>query len=105
MKLNKYTQDGYVSLVPGRYQGLGTRCRGSSIKDRTLINAKYCLRALSVSSAIWLLALTGCSSIDGTAENHTVTTNLVTSDTEHGQEKHTPDNPPVSPDPDYNWFY
>jgi hypothetical protein len=105
MKLNKYTQNGYVSLVPGRYQGLGARCRGSSIKDPTLISAKYCLRALSVSSAIWLLALTGCSSIDGTAENHGVATSLVTSDTERGQEQSKPDTQPVGPDPGYSWFY
>lgn len=105
MKLNKYTQNGYVSLVPGRYQGLGARCRGSSIKYRTLIPAKYCLRALSMSSAIWLPALSGCSSIDGTAGNHRVTTNLVTSDTEHGQEKPKPYTQPVGPDPDYDWFY
>lgn len=74
------------------------------MKNPTLISAKYCLRALSMSSAIWLLAFAGCSSI-GTAEDHRVTTNLVTSDTEPGQEKTKPDNPPVSPDPDYEWFY
>lgn len=75
------------------------------MKNPTLISAKHCLRALSLSSAIWLLAFAGCSSVGGTAEDHRVTTNLVTSDTGYGQEKPKPDNQPVSPDLDYDWFY
>ena len=75
------------------------------MNNSTLTSARYCLRGLSLSSAIWLLAFTGCSSIDGTAADHRVTTNLVTSDTEHGQEKTKPDNQPVTLDPDYDWFY
>ena len=75
------------------------------MKGPTLISASYCLRALSMSSAIWLLAFAGCSSVGGTAEDHRVTTNLVTGDTGHGQEKTKPDNQPISPDPDYEWFY
>ena len=75
------------------------------MKNPILISARVCLRALSVSSAIWLLAFNGCSSIDGTAGDHRLTTNLVTSDTEHGQEKPKSDNRPVTLDPDYDWFY
>ena len=75
------------------------------MKNPTLISARYSLRALSVSSAIWLVAFTGCSSIDGTAGDHGVTANLLTSDTEHRQETAKPDDQPVSSDPDYEWFY
>jgi hypothetical protein len=52
---------------------------------------------------ICLLLSTGCSSIDGTAENHRVTANLVTRHVEQGQEE--PENQAVSPDPAYDWFY
>jgi hypothetical protein len=45
---------------------------------------------------ICLLLFTGCSSIDGTTENHRATANLVTSHVEPGQEE--PEEQPFSPD-------
>jgi hypothetical protein len=73
------------------------------MKNPSLVRAKYCGRALAISSVICLLLLTGCSSIDGTAENHRTTANLVTSHVEPGQEE--PETQPVSPDPASEWFY
>ena len=75
------------------------------MKNPTLISEKYRWRALSMSAAIWLPVLIGCSSVDGTAENHRVTRNLVTGHTEQVQEKPKLDDPPDSPEPDYDWFY
>jgi hypothetical protein len=69
----------------------------------SLVSAKYCGRALSISSMICLLLLTGCSGIDGTTEKPRVTANLVTSHVEPGQEE--PEKQPVSPEPSYEWFY
>ena len=73
------------------------------MKNLSFVSSKYCGRALSISSVICLLLFTGCSSIDGTAENHSVTANLVTRHVEQGQEE--PENQAVSPDPAYDWFY
>ena len=73
------------------------------MKNPSFVSAKYCGRALSIPSMICLLLSTGCSSIDGTAENHSVTANLVTRHVEKVQEE--PENQAVSPDPGYNWFY
>jgi len=92
-----------MPLVPGYYQSRGDQGRGSSMKNPSLVGAKYCGRALSISSVFCLLLFTGCSSIDGTAEDHRVRANLVTSHVEQGQEE--PENQAVSPDPAYEWFY
>jgi hypothetical protein len=73
------------------------------MKNRSLVSAKCCGRALSISSVICLLLFTGCASIGGTADNHKPTTNLATSHVEQGQEE--PENPIVSPQPGYEWFY
>jgi hypothetical protein len=72
------------------------------MENPSLVSAQ-CARALSISSVICLLLFTGCSSIDGTAENHRATANLVTSHVEPGQEE--PEEQPVSPEPSYEWFY
>ena len=73
------------------------------MNNPSLVGAKYCGRALSISSVTWLLLFTGCASIDGTAENHRVRENLVTRHVKQGQEE--PENPIVSPEPGYEWFY
>ena len=73
------------------------------MKNPNVVSAKYCERALSISSVICLLLFTGCASIDGTAENHRLTTNLVTKHVEPDQEQ--TDNRVVTPDPTYEWFY
>jgi|HubBroStandDraft_3_1064219.scaffolds.fasta_scaffold830109_1 hypothetical protein len=73
------------------------------MKNPSLVSAKYCEQALSISSVICLLLFTGCSSIDGTAENHRATANLVTSHFGPGTEE--PEQQPVGPDPSYEWFY
>ena len=73
------------------------------MKNLKVISAKYCARALTISSTICLLAFSGCSSIDGGAVAHGLATNLQMSPTEHDQGK--PGNQPVDPDPGYNWFY
>ena len=73
------------------------------MKNPSFVSAKYCGLVLSISSVICLLLSAGCSSIDGTAENHSVTANLVTRHVEKVQEE--PENQAVSPDPSYDWFY
>ena len=73
------------------------------MKKPGLIIAKYCLRGLAVSSAISLLAFSGCSSIDGGATSPGAPANLLMGHTEHAQEKSG--SQPVSTDPGYKWFY
>jgi hypothetical protein len=73
------------------------------MKKSMLGSTKYCGRTLSISSVICLLLFAGCSSIDGTAENHRVTASLVTSHVEPGQEG--PEKQPVNPEPSYEWWY
>ena len=73
------------------------------MKNPSLLTAKFCLRGLTISSAICLLALSGCSSIGSVAENHGVTTNLQMSHTGHGPEKSEIND--SSPDPGYEWWY
>ena len=73
------------------------------MKNQSLVSAKYCGRALSISSVICLLLFTGCSNIDGPVENHRATANLVTRHFGPGTEE--PEQQPVSPDPSYEWFY
>ena len=73
------------------------------MKNLKVISSKYCVRALTTSSTICLLALSGCSSIDGLAGTHGVATNLQMRPIEHDQGK--PSNQPVDLDPGYNWFY
>ena len=65
-------------------------------------STKYCLRALTILSAICLLAFTGCSSIGGAAENQGVTTHLLIGHAEHGQEM---PGHQLNPEPDYEWWY
>jgi hypothetical protein len=72
------------------------------MKNPSLVSAQYCQRALSVWSVICVLVFTGCSSIDGTAENHKVTANLVTSHVDQAQQE--PENQAV-PELSYEWFY
>ena len=50
-------------------------------------------------AAAWLVAFTGCSGIEGTAENHRVMTNLLTYiEEDHGK----PENPRVHPGQPFN---
>jgi len=103
MKLNNYLDNILYALSPGYYQSRGDHGKGSSMKNLSLVSAKCCGRALSISSVICLLLFAGCSSIDGTTENHRVTANLVTSHVGPGQEE--PEKQPVSPEPSYEWWY
>jgi hypothetical protein len=73
------------------------------MKNPRLISAKQCVSALTISSALCLLAFSGCSSIEGAADNRGVTTSLLMGHPEHGQEK--PSNQPANPEPDYEWWY
>ena len=73
------------------------------MKNSRLINAKYCLRALTISSAVSLLALGGCSSIGTGAANHGLTTSMLMSHIGPVEEKSG--DRPVAAEPDYEWFY
>jgi hypothetical protein len=70
------------------------------MKNARVTSAKHYLQGLTMSSAMWLLAFSGCSSIEGAAQNHGVETNLQMSHTGNGGEK-----PSDQPEPDYEWFY
>jgi hypothetical protein len=73
------------------------------MKNPRLINARYCLRALTISSAVSLLALGGCSSIGTGAANHGLTTSLLMGHIGHVEEESG--DRPVAAEPDYEWFY
>lgn len=73
------------------------------MKNSNLVSARHCKRALSVASVVCVLLFAGCASVDGTAENHKVTANLVAGHVEQGQEE--PENQAVGRDPGYEWFY
>jgi hypothetical protein len=73
------------------------------MKNPTVTSAKYCLRRLTVLSAMGLLAFSGCASIDDAAQNHGVRKDLQTSRSVHGQEKQS--NQADNPEPDYEWWY
>ena len=72
------------------------------MKSPSFVSEKYGEQALSISSIICVLLFAGCSSIDGTAENHKVAANLVTGHVEPAQEE--PENQAV-PELSYEWFY
>jgi hypothetical protein len=103
MKLNNYLDNILYAFASSYYDSRGDQGGGSSMKNLSLVSAKYCGWAFSISSVIGLLLFAGCSSIDGTAENHRVTANLVTSHVEPGQEG--PEKQPVNPEPSYEWWY
>jgi hypothetical protein len=73
------------------------------MKNPRLINAKYDLRALTISSAVSLLAFGGCSSIDGGAANHGLTTSMVLGHI--GPVEERSGDQPIGAEPDYEWFY
>jgi hypothetical protein len=73
------------------------------MKNPRLINARYCLRALTISSAVSLLALGGCSSIGTGAANHGLTTSMLMGHIGPVEEKSG--DRPVAAEPDYEWFY
>jgi preprotein translocase subunit SecG len=100
MKLNKYSDNILYRLLRGYYQSHADEGGGGSMKNSSLVSARYCEQALSVASAICVLLFTGCASIDGTAENHKAAANLVTRHVEQEQQ-----NQAVEPGPDYEWFY
>jgi hypothetical protein len=80
-----------------------TRREGSAMNNPSVISVKFCLRGLTISSAICLLALSGCSSVGGLAGNHGATTNLLMRHTENSQER--PEISSSDPEPDYEWWY
>jgi hypothetical protein len=73
------------------------------MKKAISVSAEFCGQALSILSLASLLLFTGCSSIDGTAESHRVSANLMTKHVEPDQKE--PENQTVSPELDYEWFY
>jgi hypothetical protein len=73
------------------------------MKNPRVISVKFCLRGLTISSVICLLALSGCSSVGGLAGNHGATTNLQVSHGEYRQDK--PEISAPDPEPDYEWWY
>jgi hypothetical protein len=73
------------------------------MKNPISVSSEHCGQALSLLSLASLLLFTGCSSIDGTAQSHAVTANLVTRHVEPYEEE--PEDRAVSPEPDYEWFY
>jgi hypothetical protein len=73
------------------------------MKNPLLRNNKYYLQAAMILPVLGIVAITGCSSIDGTAERQQVTTNRRTSYLEQSQEKPQPAD--FDPDPGYEWFY
>jgi hypothetical protein len=73
------------------------------MKNPRLINARYCPRALTISSAVSLLAFGGCSSIGTGAANHGLTTSLLMGHI--GPVEEESGDRPVAAEPDYEWFY
>jgi hypothetical protein len=73
------------------------------MKNPRVINAKYCLRALTILSAVSLLALGGCSSIGGGAANHGLTTSMLIGHI--GPVEERSGDQPIGAEPDYEWFY
>jgi hypothetical protein len=68
----------------------------------SLLSNKRSLQAIIILPALGILAVTGCSSIQGTADQQQAT-HRVTTYMEQGQK-----NPPAvdsDPDPGYEWFY
>jgi hypothetical protein len=68
----------------------------------TITTNKRYVQAIMMSPVLGMLAVTGCSSIQGTADQQR-TTRRVTTYMEQRQE-----NPPAAdsdPDPGYEWFY
>lgn len=75
-------------------------CTVKSINS--LLSNKWSLQAIIILPALGILAVTGCSSIQGTADQQQ-TTHRVTTYMEQRQK-----NPPAvdsDPDPGYEWFY
>jgi len=73
------------------------------MQNPLLRNNKYYLQAAMILPVLGIVAITGCSNIDGTAERQQVTTNRTTSYLEQSQEKPQPAD--FDPDPGYEWFY
>jgi hypothetical protein len=103
MKSNNYLDSILSAFASSYYQSRGDQGRASSMKNPSLVSAKCCGRALSLSSVIGLLLFTGCSGIDGTTKNLRATANLVTSHVGPGQEE--TEKQAVSPEPSYDWWY
>ena len=70
---------------------------------KSLLNNQHCLHAMMIAPALGILASTGCSNIDGTAEKKPLTKNGVAVYSEREQEKlqSTDSNPDLG----YKWFY
>jgi hypothetical protein len=70
---------------------------------KSLLNNKHCLHAMMIAPVLGILASTGCSHLDGTAEKQPLTKNGVAVYSEWKQEKlQSTDS---NPDPGYEWFY
>jgi hypothetical protein len=73
------------------------------MKLAVLLNHKSYLRAASILPMLGLLALTGCASLSGTAENQNPPRNRVATYAEQSREQVQPAD--SDPGPDYEWFY
>ena len=73
-----------------------THSQSRSIMNKKL---KFNFHTAVILPIAWLLAFSGCSSIEGTAENHRGTINLLKS---IEQEHEKPENPPVHSGQPYN---
>ena len=70
---------------------------------KSVLNNQHCLQAMMIVSILSIVAFTGCSSLDGSAERQPQTKNGVAV---YSEWKHEKPQPAYSdPDPGYKWFY
>ena len=75
------------------------------MKNLMAIAKKNSLRAVLILPLAGLVAFAGCSSIDGTTANQTVTKNRVAAFMEQTPEKPASPTADTDEDPGYEWFY
>ena len=75
------------------------------MKNLLAIAKKNSLRAALILPLAGLVAFAGCSSIDGTTANQTVTKNRVAAFMEQTPEKPVSTTADTDTDPGYEWFY
>ena len=75
------------------------------MKNLIMTAKKNSLRAALILPLAGLVALAGCSSVDGTTANQTVTKNSVAAFMEQTPEKTATTPADTDEDPGYEWFY
>jgi len=75
------------------------------MKNPIMIAKKNSLRVALLLPLAGLVAFAGCSSIDGTTANRTVTKNRVAAFIEQTPEKPASTTADTDEDPGYEWFY